>query len=182
MNEHQLDWAAFQYLAGELNDADCQLFEALLAEDEQACLALTRAVSVAAAVGSAAPTRTVVKPMNRVAAPTLRKKSPAIVATVLAACCVLLAGLIAFKGSFDQPKVAGTPSDNAIEAAQPDAARVMQMYASAQSVPTIEPVDSQVEVELDADSAPDDGGVPAWMLAAIETEPVPGNESGPTPN
>ena len=45
-----LDWLAFQYVAGELLGADLEAFEDLLATDDRACSAVAQAVQVTEAV------------------------------------------------------------------------------------------------------------------------------------
>ena len=45
-----LDWLAFQYVAGELQGADLEAFEDLLASDDRACSAVAQAVQITEAV------------------------------------------------------------------------------------------------------------------------------------
>jgi len=52
-NTHDLDWLAFCYAAGELDQADAELFEARLADDQAAREALARAVELSQTVAAA---------------------------------------------------------------------------------------------------------------------------------
>lgn len=45
-DKHDLDWLAFRYAAGELENAECEQFEARLADDQTAREALARAVDL----------------------------------------------------------------------------------------------------------------------------------------
>jgi anti-sigma factor RsiW len=51
--ENELDWQAFCYLSGELNEAETEQFEARLADDQAAREALARAVELTQAVAAA---------------------------------------------------------------------------------------------------------------------------------
>lgn len=50
ISDSNLDWLAFRYISGELPADELTSFEELLASDDRACLAVTRAVQLTAAV------------------------------------------------------------------------------------------------------------------------------------
>lgn len=147
ISDADLEWLAFCYAAGELQDAELDQFEQLLATDERACMAVAQAVMLAQAVVQVAHSVTIAPP-----APARSTRRSAIAAACCAACVALAAGWLSFT----------TPAPKqSVETASTVAALWVQGADDDQSSDTIL-LASHEQVDLE-----DEDAVPGWLLAAV---------------
>jgi hypothetical protein len=155
-----LDWLAFQYAAGELQGAELDAFERLLATDDRACEALAQAVMLGQAVVQCE--QAVAAPRAAAATPTItivRQPAPlqtnawhhAVVACA-AVCCVLCVSLWSRQAGHDEfPDQSSTVAALWVQGAEED-------FAS-------DALPNGQETVLD-----DEVAVPDWLLAAVHEQ------------
>jgi len=154
--DSNLDWLAFQYAAGELQGAELQEFEKLLATDERACTALSRAVMLGQAVvqcehSSSAVARPI-SPADSRSVARRRFLQQQIVAIAAVACSLLC--------------VAWWSLNTASPRTSNEAVTVASLWingADDEAIPESAVADHEV-------SEFDDEPVPGWLLAAVSEE------------
>ncbi len=157
MNENDLQWTAFRYIAGELSHADAEAFEARLADDQAAREAVAASVQMTQAVASISDEITA---GDETADEQRRKNRWAIVAIVVSAACLLMASSILF-----------TQPDSQTGLSQSDARadQIVDAWANAAETipPSVDSVANGLEESVDDES---EVVVPEWMLAAVSED------------
>lgn len=167
ISDADLEWLAFRYAAGELQAAELDQFEQLLATDERACMAVAQAVMLGQAVmqieqlsdkprhnergqveyGQVEHSVTIALPAK---ARSTRRSA------IAAACCAAGVALAAGWPSFTTPA-----SKQSVETASTVAALWVHGADDEQASETILPA-SPEPVDLE-----DEDAVPGWLLAAV---------------
>ena len=188
-----LDWLAFQYVAGELSTDEEEQFETRLAVEAEVAEAVARAValgesvSLAFAVASDEPaddSRTV-RPQTHVSR-ALRSQSVAgrTVSVLTAACVIVAALMISFRGDDSTQQIAleqtrGTSTETSTDVSS----LLLQTWTDARE--SIAALDGDAVTEVAATDLSESrtelaGDVPDWMFVAVELSyrAEPGNSSG----
>ena len=170
---------AFQYIAGELTEAEAAAFEERLAVDQAAREAVARAVEVAQAVtvlGPLAPQALPVGRPRRVEDGRTDSRSPrrAALVSVVAAAAVCVALAVAFNPvSGSQPAGDGQAENSERPAPRQNAARLVELWSDTDGlfVPDAAAFESLTSVWSDESSSSENGDSEfAWMLTAVSAE------------
>lgn len=167
ISDADLEWLAFRYAAGELQAAELDQFEQLLATDERACMAVAQAVMLGRAVmqieqHSDKPghnecgqvERSQVERSITIALPAKARSTRR--SAIAAACCAAGVALAAGWPSFTTPA-----SKQSVETASTVAALWVHGADDEQASEAILPA-SPEPVDLE-----DEDAVPGWLLAAV---------------
>jgi hypothetical protein len=177
---HELDWSAFCYAAGEMNEAEAAAFELRLSDDQSAREALARAVELTQVVASAES----LQPMVAVRSPSSQWSRRLGWMAIGSAASLLVALLWSgagpwFAGSWrggetvasgEQTRLADAWSQTRQELADGESELWYPKHASDSDavIPTIE-----------ADEL--DSATPAWLTAAVESYPNEPSDPDSTP-
>lgn len=186
--ENELDWSAFCYAAGEMNESDAAAFELRLAHDQAAREALARAVELTQAVAAAESLEPVVTLRQPAAKEVTWSRRLAWMA-IGSAASLLVALLWSGAGSWFvvRPNAAGDQSQLAIVWSQ-----TRQELADSDSVlwesELWYPKHLSASESIDPSDAGEAGGfdlaesdTPAWMTAAVESYPNEPTDPDSTP-
>jgi ferric-dicitrate binding protein FerR (iron transport regulator) len=180
--EHDHDWLAFLYVAGEMSEAESTAFEQHLLQDQPAREALARAVQLTAAVRSACrPVSVPVASVSPVPVSSARPWRTAVAGCAVAALVLVSVSIGLFDGDQSSDDSVATVAER--PSASSNAGSLVAMWTESNP----RRADSQDDVlaassEFDAncvaclDAADFDAGelnVPSWMLAAVGGNPKP---------
>lgn len=164
--QEQLDWLAFQYVAGELSIADATAFEDRLASDFTACEAVARAVELSDALHTAHPTNP-----QSVVLPVRAEFASATWSLVGIAAAMLIVGSLWMRQGRPSnwsgevlaqrwsKQLAESPLELTVDEIAADDATQSEMQPSEASS-NDQPGDDELLIGADAD-------VPAWMLDGV---------------
>lgn len=176
-----LDWLAFQYVAGELSAEDEVQFETRLAAEPEVAEAVARAValgetvSLAFAVASneSASSHQTVRPLSKVSRKSTSQSVAGRTVSVLTAACVIVAALlISFRGDEASQQVAHEQTrDTSTETPADVNSLLLQTWTDARE--SIAALDGDVVTEVAATDLAESrtdlaGDVPDWMFVAVE--------------
>lgn len=165
-SQTDLPLQAFRYLAGEMDPAEAEAFERLLAGDGAVQQALVEAVQISAAlqVNAAAPpaSRPLVRTV-RVSAPTRRWS----VALALGGCAVVAATLLVALRDDTTPGAATAQNAGAVA--------TVEAWSELGPENDVIPLDDASLMFADESTDATDT-VPDWLLAAVADGPADGNE------
>jgi hypothetical protein len=165
--DSDLDWLAFQYVAGELLADESEAFELRLADDPSACEAVARAVQLlgtVAAAHSTAPT-----PVPQTSTVGLRWRRLAAVACV-AALVVLGISLRLLQKPSAIDEVGLSERSNARTVSDWVALGSSENDSDESDTDDLELSFNDTEQPPKVDSPADDLAVPSWMVAALERD------------
>lgn len=164
----ELDWLAFQYVAGELSPAEAVAFEERLACDRHACEALARMMQTVDALAVAVPARTSLRPRTVLQPRTATPLEPvrgvpsspvrvrALVGLITAACVMAVAVFVSQPAPLSRNVETVSRGDRASE--------IVSLWAD-----TAGEADAENE-RLDRAILGEDSdlSVPGWMISAVE--------------
>lgn len=152
--ESDLDWLAFQYLAGELSPADAAAFEDRLACDRHACEAVARMMQTVDALAVAVPA--VAPRSSALSRPATSAPSRRPVLALVSTACLIAVGLFLMQSAQD-PGPAPRGGDRRVH-------ELVSLWAETA-------VDADApEAERSVDTDDSDLSVPGWMMSAVEYE------------
>jgi anti-sigma-K factor RskA len=157
-----LDWLAFQYVAGELSAIECEAFELRLADDQAAREAVARAVDLSGALASARSVIT--QPVSQFPGVSLRWRRLAAAACV-AALVILGVSLRLLQKPATDDEVRQTGNANAQTTTEWVALWPSEADSDSDDV---ELSFNETEQSPMTDAPTDDLAVPSWMVAALE--------------
>lgn len=150
-----LDWLAFQYVAGELQGPELEVFEQLLATDDRACAAVAQAVQLGQAVIRCEQQDNHVVTDRRPAPYRLRLWRSAL---TVAGSALSVAVLVSWLNLQSPPRELASGRDTALAA-------LWVQNADDEIAQEAGPA-----VSIDANEFEDEDAVPAWLLAAVTEE------------
>lgn len=158
-------WQAFLYVSGDMTEAQSELFEERLLEDESLCEAVSHAVRLTAAVAEGDVDHSVLRPapvLSVQAGPAERRRNPA--ATVkghsgiaaLAALAMCLCVMWAISGFQDREPGGAV----ALETSETDAEWIVSVWAEESAMAATGPDELEGDLDEDLD-------VPDWLVTAV---------------
>lgn len=174
MNEHQLQFTAFQYVSGELSESEAERFEARMAEDELACLAVAQVVQVSQALRTGLTPRESAdcKPAACGSAKLANSRSRTRLVIGFAAACLVAVCVVAFRSEPAAPGLGGNVqvSQNANSTAPRTASLIHRYVETHESALDVDIEEVILPIDEDESANDIEIDVPSWMLAAVEID------------